>query len=295
MLQRLLDREDETAWSAVVGGVDLARPVRLGDGDVEVAGDRHHLRLAVHEPQQEHRVRTLPATVLEPGRVETGIDEVLAVARVRSDDEVVRAVAPGAEDVLHRDLLDPVEDGAGVEVAAERDEEQGDREQHRGDLEEASQLRSAAGTARRALRRRRGRRDGAVLWRRGSRARTGSRARRCDWPGRWSSRGCRGGGEHGRARSRGRRGRGARRDLGRGGRVGGRDVDLAGVAPRTWCRSLETTLRGAARRVARWWRTRSPTFYVRAAPVIPRGRRGSRGPPPRRAPARGGAASVGRR
>ncbi len=52
----LLDGEDEPAWPPVVGGVDLARPVGLGDRQIEVARDRHHLRLAVHEAQEQHCV-----------------------------------------------------------------------------------------------------------------------------------------------------------------------------------------------------------------------------------------------
>ena len=89
--ERLLHGEDQPARAAVVGGVDLLRAVGLGDRHVEVARDRHHHRLAVHEPEQQHRVGSLAAAVGEAGRVEPGVDEVLDVARVGADDQVVGA------------------------------------------------------------------------------------------------------------------------------------------------------------------------------------------------------------
>ena len=141
--ERLLDREHEPAWAAVVGGVDLAGAVGLGDRDVEVAGDRHHLRLAVHEPQQQHRVRALPAAVLEgrPGSRPASARSA-DVAGVGPDDQVVRAVAPRGEHVGQRDLVDLVVDRPGVEPPAERAQQQQDGQEQRREQEHAPQLRA---------------------------------------------------------------------------------------------------------------------------------------------------------
>ncbi len=56
--ERLLHGLDQPARTAVVGGVDLLRPAGLGDRHVEVAWDRHHLRLAVHEAEQRASCRS---------------------------------------------------------------------------------------------------------------------------------------------------------------------------------------------------------------------------------------------
>ena len=56
--ERLLHGLDQPARAAVVGGVDLLRAAGLGDRHVEVAWDRHHLGLAVHEAEHAASCRT---------------------------------------------------------------------------------------------------------------------------------------------------------------------------------------------------------------------------------------------
>ena len=70
-----------------------------------------------------------PPPSAKPAGIEPGVDEVLDVAGVGADDQVVGAVAAGAQHVGQRDLLDLVVHRLGVEVAAERGEQEEEREQ----------------------------------------------------------------------------------------------------------------------------------------------------------------------
>jgi hypothetical protein len=130
-VEAVCDRVDEpggaTPQVCVVGRVDLGAAVGARDGQVQVTGDRQHLRLAALEVQQHHRVGPLPAGGL--GAVEAGVALALDVGtRVGAHDQVVGAAAGRRERLADLDAVDAVEDAAGVEVAAHQADNQQDDE-----------------------------------------------------------------------------------------------------------------------------------------------------------------------
>ena len=124
----------------------MAAALGACDRQVQVAGDRQHLRLAALEVQQHHRVGPLAGGGV--GAVEAGIALALDVrARIGAHDQVVGAAAGRGERLADLDAVDAVEDAAGVQVAAHQAD---DQQHHQGDhhpppAEPAPRARGGAG------------------------------------------------------------------------------------------------------------------------------------------------------